>query len=268
MYFIKSSDGAKIAVYDMNQKAPKTIILIHGWPLSHKMFEYQVPVLLESGYRVIRIDIRGFGNSDETNNGYNYDQFATDLCYIIYALNLTNFNLLGFSMGGAIAIRYISMYNGYGVDKLCLCSAAIPSYCKTRNNPYGQSIEDTNKLIELGYNNRPALNEYFGSIFFAKEHSRTFNNWIQNINNNASGVGEMKSLIALRDEDIFEDLKHIDVLTGIFHGKKDKICPFEMAKIVNSNISNSKLFIFKDAGHGTFYDDKDELNKELMNFLN
>lgn len=268
MHYVKSSDGAKIAVYDMNHKTSKTIILIHGWPLSHKMFEYQINPLLESGYRIIRMDIRGFGNSDETDNGFNYDQFATDLCYVIYALNLTSFDLLGFSMGGAIVTRYMAMYNGYGVRKLCLCNAAVPSYCKTENNPYGQTIEDTNKLIELGYNDRPALNEYFGNIFFAKEHSKAFKKWLQNVNNSASGSGEMKSLIALRDENVFNDLKSIDVPTGIFHGKEDKICSFEMAKIVNSNISNSKLFLFENAGHGAFYDDKDKFNKELLKFLN
>ena len=267
MFYINSNDNAKIAVYDLNPDGYKTIVLVHGWPLSHKMFEYQIPALLKENYRIVSIDIRGFGNSDETSNGYNYDQFATDLYYVIYYLNLSNFYLLGFSMGGAIVTRYMALYNGYGVSKLCLCDAAVPSYSKSIHNPYGQKIEDTNKLINLGYNDRPALNEYFGSIFFERQHSSPFKNWIQNISDAASGTGEMKSLIALRDEDCFIDLKYINVPTGIFHGKNDKICPFGMAEIMNSNIRNSKLFAFNNAGHGAFYDAKDEFNKKLLQFL-
>lgn len=267
MYYIQSNDSANIAVYDLNPKGYKTIVLVHGWPLSHKMFEYQNPALLEAGYRIVSMDLRGFGNSDETAKGYSYEQFATDLYYVICTLNLTNFDLLGFSMGGAIVTKYMSMYQGYGVSKLCLCDAAVPSYNKSRNNPYGQTLEDTNQLIQLGYQDRPALNQYFGTIFFAKSPSVPFKNWIQNLNDSASGIGEMESLISLRDEEVYEDLRCIQVPTGIFHGKEDKICPFNMAKIVHQTIRNSKLFGFENAGHGAFYDVKEQFNKELIGFL-
>ena len=268
MFFIPSSDNANIAVYELNPKGNKTIVLVHGWPLSHKMFEYQLPDLIQARYRIITIDLRGFGASDVTSDGYNYNQFAVDLYCVIYTLNLTNFDLLGFSMGGAIVTRYMQLYKGYGVRKLCLCDAAVPSYCKSVNNPYGQTIETTNQLIELGYKDRPALNEYFGSIFFYKQPSKAFKDWMQNLNNSASGLGEMNSLKALRDENVFDNLKYIKVPTGIFHGKEDKICPFPMAEIMHNNIRNSTLFPFEKAGHGAFYDDKNHFNKTLIKFLN
>jgi len=66
MYYIQSTDGCKIAVYELNPNGYKTVFLIHGWPLSHKMFEYQTNILAGLGYRVISIDLRGFGQSDET----------------------------------------------------------------------------------------------------------------------------------------------------------------------------------------------------------
>lgn len=268
MFFIKSKDNAKIAVYELNPKGKKTIVLVHGWPLSHKMFEYQIPTLLCANYRIITIDLRGFGNSDVTYTGYNYNQFATDLYHVICSLNLCNFDLLGFSMGGAIVTRYIKKYNGYRVRKLCLLDAAVPSYCKSYSNPYGQSIEDTNKLISLGLNDRPALNEYFGSIFFYNEPSKAFKEWFQNLNNSASGLGEINSLIALRDENVFDDLKYINVPTGIFHAKEDKICPYNMAEIMNKNIRGSTLYSFEKAGHGAFYEVKDKVNECLIQFLN
>lgn len=268
MFFIKSNDNTKIAVYELNKNGNKTIILVHGWPLSHKMFEYQIPSLLNENYRIVTIDLRGFGNSDVTYTGYNYNQFATDLYHVIYSLNLCNFDLLGFSMGGAIVTKYMKLYKGYGVRKLCLLDAAVPSYCKTLSNPYGQSIENTNKLIKLGIKDRPALNEYFGSIFFHKEQSKPFKDWFQNLNNSASGLGEINSLLALRDENLFNDLKYINVQTGIFHAKEDKICPFGMAELMHKHIKSSTLYTFEDAGHGAFYEAKDKVNKALLQFLN
>ena len=268
MLMIKSNDGAKIAVYDLGPKnCSKIIVLVHGWPLSHKMFEYQLPALLHAGSRVVSLDLRGFGNSDETAGGYCYDRFADDLFTVIRTLGLRRFVLLGFSMGGAIAVRYMARHRGYGVTKLCLVDAAAPSYCKTPNNPYGNSVEDTNKLIQLGCQDRPALNEYFGSIFFAQEHSKPFLNWLQGVNNSASGLGEMQSLIALRDEDVYDDLRTIRVPTGIFHGKQDMICPFGMAEIMHAQIRGSRLFPFDKAGHGAFYDDLEQFNCTLVGFL-
>ncbi len=268
MFFIHSNDNAKIAVYELNPNGEKTIVLVHGWPLSHKMFEYQISTLLHANYRIITIDLRGFGNSDVTYTGYHYNQFATDVYCVIYALNLWNFDLLGFSMGGAIVTRYMKLYQGYGVRKLCLLDSAVPSYCKSYYNPYGQSIEETNQLIQLGLNDRPSLNDFFGSIFFYNQPSKPFKEWFQNLNNTASRLGEMNSLIALRDENVFDDLNDIYVPTGIFHGKEDKICPFGMAEIMNKNIHNSILYPFEKAGHGAFYEVKDTVNKSLIQFLN
>lgn len=267
MYYIASTDNAKIAVYDLNPEKTKTILLVHGWPLNHTMFEYQVNILAQMNYRVITIDIRGFGRSDVTAYGYNYNQLATDLYCVITQLDLRDITLVGFSMGGAIVTRYMSMYKSYGVSKLCYWDAAVPSYSKTIHNPYGKTKEDTDKFIRLGYKNRPELNKYFGSIFFAQQHTQAIKDWFQQMSNSASSIGQMQTLKSLRDEDVFSDLAYIYVPTGIFHGKQDKICSYEMAKIQKENIQYSKLYTFEKSGHGAFYDELELFNKTFIHFL-
>ena len=64
MFYVRSTDGIKIAVYDYNPFGEETVVLIHGWPLSHLMYEYQTELLCRQGYRVVTLDLRGFGNSD------------------------------------------------------------------------------------------------------------------------------------------------------------------------------------------------------------
>ena len=78
------------------------------------------------GYRCIGIDWRGFGKSDKPISGYNFDRLADDIRAVVDGLQLDNFTLVGHSTGGAIAIRYMSRHNGYGVSKLVLVDAAAP----------------------------------------------------------------------------------------------------------------------------------------------
>jgi len=268
MYYIRSTDNIKIAVYDLNPEGHKTVFFVHGWPLSHKMFEYQVNQLVKLGYRIVSMDIRGFGNSDETAEGYSYNQLADDLYNIIYALELKDIYLVGFSMGGAIVTRYMALHKGYGVSKICLWDAAVPSYLKTARNPYGHTKGEANDLLEQIYKDRPKLNQYFGSIFFAKPHSEPLKSWFQRMSDDAGSVAQINTLISLRDEDVFDDMRLINVPTGIFHGKLDKICPYPMAKIQNENIKNSKLYTYENSGHGAFYDELQKYNEDFIAFLN
>jgi len=267
MFYIDSVNNNKIAVYDLNPEGKKTIFLVHGWPLSHKMFEYQVNVLVDYGYRVITMDLRGFGNSDATAAGYDYDTLATDLYYVIYYMGLCDITLVGFSMGGAIATRYMTLYKGYGVSKLCLWGAAVPSFTKTENNPYGVTIEYVNDLINQVYRDRPKLNKDFGNMLFATNVSEPLRNWFLDISNSASSVGEIGTAISLRDEDLYNELHRICVPTGIFHGEKDKVCNFGFAKIMHREIPNSRLFAFPNAGHAAFYDELDNFNKAFLGFI-
>ena len=93
MFSILSGDGIRLAVYDYRPDAKKTVLLLHGWPFSHEIFEYQILALTGLGYRVIAPDFRGFGASDSPVSGYGYDQLASDLYGIVASLNLFSFTL-------------------------------------------------------------------------------------------------------------------------------------------------------------------------------
>lgn len=154
-YFVRVQPDVKIYVEDVNPMGRKTILFIHGWPLSHKAYEYQFNQLPKLGYRCIGMDTRGFGNSDKPWSGYCYDRLADDVRCVVESLKLSVFTLAGHSMGGATAIRYMSRYNGYGVSKLALFGAAAPSVTKRPDFPYGLPKEDVTKLIQETYEDRP-----------------------------------------------------------------------------------------------------------------
>ncbi|WP_282034083.1 alpha/beta fold hydrolase [Metabacillus indicus] len=266
-YFIGTDDAVKIFVEDVGPSDGQVLFLIHGWPVDHRMFEYQMNQLPKMGFRIILMDIRGFGKSDRPYTGYSYDRLSDDIRAVIETLQLKNIALGGFSMGGAIAIRYMARHSGYSIRKLALFGAAAPSFTKRPDYPHGMAKSEVTKLIQQTYTDRPDMLTGFGQIFFAKYISESFKNWFQSLGLDASGHGTAQTAESLRDEDLRGDLGKITVPTAIFHGMKDQICPFVFAELMHKGILDSELIPFKYSGHGLFYDELEKFNRELIRFL-
>jgi non-heme chloroperoxidase len=267
-YYIKVKSQVNIYVEDLNPKGTHTIVFLHGWPGSHELFEYQLNVLPKMGYRCIAIDQRGFGKSDKPIGGYSYDELADDVHGVIEALKLNNIALAGHSTGGAIAIRYISKYKGYGVSRLALFAAAAPSLIKRPYFPYGLEREDVIKIIQGTYSDRPKMLKDFGDTFFYKYITEPFSDWFFSLGLQAASWAT--AAIAntwLEEEGLFTDLETIQVPTLILHGIHDKVCLFSLAQAQKQLIKNSKLVEFKESGHGLFYDEREKFNKELIQFI-
>jgi non-heme chloroperoxidase len=266
-YYIKVEPNVKVYVEDLNEEGAKTIVFLHGWPGSHKLFEYQFNVLPKMGYRCIGIDQRGFGDSDKPFIGYDYDRLSDDVRKVVEVLGLDDFMLAGHSTGGAIAVRYMARHKEYGVSKLALIDAAAPSVIKRPNFPYGLEKEEVIKIIHGTYTDRPKMLRDFADTFFFQYITEPFSDWFFQLGLQAAGWATAAIANTWINEVLFFDLETINVPTLIIHGIHDKVVPFELGEIQNKMIKHSKLIAFKYSGHGSFYDQRDEFNKELVNFI-
>lgn len=266
-FYIKGYDDVNIYVEDLNPKGKKIILFLHGWPGSHKLFEYQFDQLPKIGYRCIGIDTRGFGNSDKPWTGYDYNTLADDVKCVIDTLGLTDITLAGHSTGGAIAIRYMARYNSYGVSKLALFAAAAPSLIKRPNFPYGLDKETVFQLIQGTYTDRPKMLQDFGDIFFFQHITEAFSEWFLSLGLQAAGWATASIANTWLNEVLFNDLTTIQVPTLIIHGTHDKVVPFSLGEIQSQSIKTSTLVPFYYSGHATFYDEKDRFNEELARFI-
>ncbi|MFA6483785.1 MAG: alpha/beta hydrolase [Bacteroidales bacterium] len=145
--YIEVEPNVRLHITDAGDGRP--IVLIHGWPLSDEMYEYQYHALIENSFRVIGITLRGFGKSDKPYGGYDYDIHALDIKNVLSKLDVKDAVLVGFSMGGSIAIRYVSIYKGVHVSKLVLCGAAAPLWTERNDFKYNLPISAVDELIEL-----------------------------------------------------------------------------------------------------------------------
>lgn len=267
-YYIEVERNVNIYVEDIDPGSCKTIVFLHGWPVSHKMFEYQFNQLPCRGYRCIGIDFRGFGNSDKPWRGYDYDQLADDVRCVVEALELQDFVLGGHSTGGAVAIRYMARHCGYGVAKLALFAAAAPSLIQRPYFPHGLKAEDVEKIIQDTYNDRPKMLQEFGDMFFFQYVTEPLAEWFFQLGLQAAGWATAAVAKSWLDEErLFSDLETIDVPTLILHGIHDRVCLFPLALVQQEEIRNSKLVPFKYSGHGLFYDQREKFNQELLDFI-
>ncbi|EKD32258.1 MAG: hypothetical protein ACD_77C00142G0005 [uncultured bacterium] len=264
--YIEVEPNVRLHITDAGEGTP--IVLIHGWPLSDEMYEYQYNALINSNFRAIGITLRGFGKSDKPYGLYDYDVFARDIKKVLSILDIKDAVLVGFSMGGSIAVRYVSKYNGAQVSKLVLCGAAAPIWTQRNDFKYNLPKSAVDELIELNYKDRPKLLSNFAKIFSATETSLNegIGSWLNGINISASSYATAQCLIALRDTDLRPDIKKISIPTLIMHGKKDKICSFDLAEQMKLGISDSQLVIFEKSGHSLFLEETDKFNSELIKF--
>ncbi len=270
MHFIKTGRNASIYVQDT--MVGKPIVFVHGWPLNSKMFEHQFTHLSPRGYRCIGIDLLGFGMSEKPWTEYNYDIFADDIRQVLSSLNIEDAALVGFSMGGAIAMHYLAKYRAWRIKKAVFMWAAAPSFTKREGYPYGRERTEIDAFISQILTDRPKFVADFGKMLFKGEGStsKEMLAWISSLGLEAAPYATLQCIEQLRDRDLRADMKIVDQLNlpvAIFHGIHDKVCSFEFAKVMNEGISGSTLVKFTQSGHALNIEEAPRTNDELMKFV-
>lgn len=264
--YIEVEKNVKLHVIDLGEGQP--IVLIHGWPLNNEMYEYQYQYLLEKGFRVIGISLRGFGKSDRPYGKYDFDTFSDDIKVVLEKLKIEDATLGGFSLGSAVTLHFVTKYNGAHIQKLALFGATGPSWKQREGYPYGITDQGAADLIKQTKTNREQLVAGFGKAFQGQEGNLSAESikWLESINLNASPYATTRAIMALRDLDLRPVLSKIKMPVAIFHGVNDKLCDFAQAEQLNKAIKGSYLVRFEKGGHGLFIEEMDKFNAELEKF--
>ncbi len=275
MPYIKKNpeNSSSVNIFFEDLGTGKPVVLIHGWPVSHEMWEYQVNTLVNAGYRCIAYDRRGFGQSDRPWHSYDYDTLASDLHEVITALNLTDVTLVGFSMGGGEVVRYLGKYGSSRVSKAVLISSVVPLLSKTEDHEEGVPTEVFDGMIAGLQNDRPAFLAGFGKQFFSVNEqsnsvSQEIQNWMHQLAIVASPRATTECVRSFSETNFRTDLSVITIPIMIIHGDDDKIVPINTtSEVTSSLLPNSEYHVIEGASHGVFFTHKDEVNKLLLNFL-
>jgi non-heme chloroperoxidase len=270
---VGKENTGNIDLYYEDHGSGKPVVLIHSYPLNSASWEKQVPVLLAAGHRVITYDRRGFGQSSHPTTGYNYDTFAEDLHKLVTQLELRDFALVGFSMGGGEVARYLGKYGSRGVSKAVFISSVPPFLLKTPDNPEGvdgslfEGIQKAISADRYAFFTDFFKNVYNTDLLLGKRVSEQVVQAIWNVAAGASATASLACVPAWH-EDFRGNLSRIDVPTLVIHGDADRILPIAATGLRTAKlIKGARLVVVKDGPHGITWTHADEVNPELVNFL-
>jgi len=268
---ITTKDGTNLHVKDAGTGAP--VILIHGWPLTGDMWEYQTVALLEAGYRVITYDRRGFGQSSHPIGPYDYNTLADDLAAILEQLDVWGATLVGFSMGGGEVARYLSRHGISRITRVALVGSVVPYVLKTPDNPEGV---DASVLDEIRANIRKDrfaflgsfLKTFYGVGLIHKPVSEDLLHWSFVLAIMASPIATLECVNSWGRTDFRPDLAAFTIPTLIIHGTGDTAIPIDAsARKAAAAIPGSTLIEYEGAPHGFFATEPQRLNQDLIHFL-
>jgi pimeloyl-ACP methyl ester carboxylesterase len=270
MPFIKTADQTELYYTDWGTGTP--IVLIHGWPVTSAMWEYQAAPLVEAGFRVVAYDRRGFGKSSQPYDGYDYDTLSDDLAAVLDQLGLDNAVLVGFSMGGGEVARYMSRHGGKRVAKAVLVSAVTPYLLKTSDNPEGVDASVFEEILDGLRADRPHFLAGFAKSFLNAgmlnfQISAEILDQFVSLALMASPKATLDCVTAFSRTDFRPDLAHFKVPTLVIHGDADQTVPFAAsAERVPSLVPSAELKVYEGAPHGLYFTEKDRLTADIIAF--
>ncbi len=270
---VGTENSTPIELHYEDHGAGTPIVLIHGWPLSGRSWENQVPALIDAGYRVITYDRRGFGESSQPWSGYDYDTLAADLDALIRHLDLRDATLVGFSMGGGEVVRYLATYGQDRITKAVLASAVPPYLYKAADNPDGGLDDAGIAGFEEGVKgDRLAFLDGFATSFFSAgddlKVSQPQREYARDVAAFASPKGTLDCIAAFARTDFRGDLAKITVPTLVIHGDSDGVVPFEVSgKRSAELIAGAQLVVIEGGPHAINATHAQRFNQALLAFL-
>jgi non-heme chloroperoxidase len=270
---VGTENDAPIEIHYEDHGAGQPVVLIHGYPLSGRAWDKQVPALLQAGHRVITYDRRGFGQSSQPAVGYDYDTFAADLHHLLEHLDVSEAVLVGHSMGTGEVTRYLATYGSERVAKGVLVSPIPPFLLQTSDNSDGvpQSLFDG--FVQSAQSDMPAWMKGFLDNFYNFDSLRGTlisdqayqASW--NIATSASAAAAV-ACIPTWATDFRADLEKIAVPVLVIQGDSDQVLPLDKTgKRLPGLIDDLQLVVIEGGPHAIPWTHADQVNTVLLDFV-
>jgi pimeloyl-ACP methyl ester carboxylesterase len=270
---VGQENSSDIKIHYEDHGAGQPVVLIHGYPLSGRAWDKQVPALLEAGYRVITYDRRGFGQSSQPVTGYDYNTFAADLSMLMERLDLHDAVLVGHSMGTGEVTRYLSRYGSARVAKGVLVSPIPPYLLQAGDNPDGVPQALFDGFAAAAQADTPAWMKGFLDNFYNFDTLRgtlvSDQAWQAswNLAVTASAIAAV-ACIGTWTTDFRDDLPEIDVPVLVIHGDADQVLPLDKTgQRLPALIKDVQLVVVEGGPHAIPWTHAAQVNTALLEFI-
>jgi pimeloyl-ACP methyl ester carboxylesterase len=270
---VGQENSSDIEIYYEDHGAGQPVVLIHGYPLSGRAWDKQVPVLLEAGCRVITYDRRGFGKSSQPTAGYDYDTFAADLNTLLEYLDLHDAVLVGHSMGTGEVTRYLGRYGSARVAKGVLVAPIPPYLLQAGDNPEGVPQGLFDGFTQAAKADTPAWMKGFLDNFYNVDTLRgtliSDQAWQAswNLAVTASATAAV-ACISTWTTDFRDDLPKIDVPVLVIQGDADQVLPLgKTGQRLPALVKDARLVVVEGGPHAIPWTHAAQVNTALLDFI-
>jgi non-heme chloroperoxidase len=270
---VGEENSGPIDLYYEDHGSGRPVVLIHGYPLSGRAWDKQVPALLEDGRRVITYDRRGFGSSSQPAAGYDYDTFAADLHTLLEHLDLDDVTLVGHSMGTGEVTRYLGSYGSERIARGVLMSPIPPYLLQAGDNLEGLPASLFAGFAQAARQDAPAWMKGFLDNFYNIDKLRGTlvsdqayqASW--NIAVTASATAAV-ACISTWTTDFRADLPKIDVPVLAIQGDADQVLPLDKTgSRLPGLVHDLRLVVIDGGPHAIPWTHASQVSTALLDFL-
>ena len=263
MSFLTSPDGVRLRFTDRGS-GDRTIVLVHGWKLSHRPFEHAI-LRLSRTHRVVAFDLRGMGESDKPNSRYDFDEMADELEFVLSELALEDVTLVGWSMGCSVALQHMAR-GGRHVARLVLINGPI-KLARSDDDSFPWSM--TQDVLEAYFSDMeqhwPSRERQFISDSLHRPEPDLVN-VIFAITQQAPLDGLLKIVRAQAELDFRDLLPRIEVPVLAIYGRHDPYYPVELGSWIAEQCPQGEAVVFEESAHYPFIEEKERFAQVLSEF--
>jgi 3-oxoadipate enol-lactonase len=240
-----------------------TIVLINGLADDLLSWGFQVPALVDAGYRVLRFDNRGIGKTDRPAGPYSSKQLAADAKALVDHLDISGFHLMGVSMGGMISEEYAIAYPGDLKSLTLACTyGKADAFCQTMFAMWA----DIARQISVPFVMRDVALWAFTGPFFEERPADAAEFAAAMAALDMSLEAYLAQLAVIQSHDATDRLAQIKVPTLVLAGEEDILIPVRLSRKLQAAIPGAEWKTVP-GGHACLWESPDPFNAAFLDFV-
>lgn len=234
------------------------VVLLHGWGANISLF-YSMIELLSAKYRVVAMDMPGFGGSDEPQDIWSVADYTDFVIEFLKDYDAKEITFLGHSFGGRVIIKMFEKKSlPFKIKKLILTGSAGVLPKKSTTQKIKQRIYKMTRKI------------YSSAVV-----SKLFPDALENLRRkngsadyNAASPTMRQILVKVVNEDLTHIFPKVTPPTLLVWGKNDTATPLSDGQLMEKLMPEAALVVLENSGHYAFLDEMFAFNKILASFMN
>jgi non-heme chloroperoxidase len=263
--FVDVDDGVRIHVQDLGEGAP--VVLISGFGLDHELWDRQVRVLTGRGLRVLCVDQRGHGFSDNPLHGYEVDRLAADLVTVLNQLDVGTATVVGHSFGGQVAFHAAATAPEL-ITGLVLVGSNGVRASRSENFPFGAPPGPMLEGMLAGEHTDRVGARYrtIGSAFAHEPDPKTVN-WLVRCSLRMPSWAAVACYRSLLTTDLLADIPQVVQPVLQIIGADDPVHSAKGARWLQQQLADATLVEVADCGHYPMLEAPDAFESALVKFV-